>query len=159
MNGISKILARALFIATTATVSLAYPFASFRFNTVSSLSTRLYPNHFAFLVDSDTNRRRFRSAFQLVAVAASKSRKASSIGGGFGKKSEGSGSKKPSASVDVATLLRQSMDLYDKLGQGGIGYSDGSDDEEENLRALEFREYVVCVRHAGESQVCYPLFL
>jgi hypothetical protein len=68
--------------------------------------------------------------------------------GGFGKKSSG----KSAPTVDAATLLRQSMDLYDRLcaSSGSVPTSDVEGDDAE---MSELREYVVCVRHSGEAQV------
>ncbi len=70
--------------------------------------------------------------------------------GGFGKKPSG----KAVPMVDAATLLRQSMDLYDRLCASS-GSVSTSDVEGEDAEMSELREYVVCVRHSGEAQVLH----
>ena len=69
--------------------------------------------------------------------------------GGFGKKA----GSKAAPVVDAATLLRQSMELYDRISTTPHVVNDASIDSDEDDEAPEFKEYVVCVRLSSEPQV------
>ena len=84
---------------------------------------------------------RANTAVATLRMAAAKGAKAPAIGG-FGKKAA---TKAPPA-ADAATLLRQSMELYEKLG-----YTERADDDEDE--SPDFRDFIICVRHSGENQV------
>ena len=94
-----------------------------------------------------------RSSCSLLVAAAKEGKAAKSGGGfasgGFGKKSNG----KTAPAVDAATLLRQSMDLYDRLCQSAGSVATSESEGEDAAEMPELREYVVCVRHSGETQV------
>jgi hypothetical protein len=101
-----------------------------------------------------TTTRTVQRTFAFAALSATrKDGKAAKAAGGF---AAGGFGKKPSGKavpmVDAATLLRQSMDLYDRLcaSSGSVSTSDVEGDDAE---MSELREYVVCVRHSGEAQV------
>jgi hypothetical protein len=91
--------------------------------------------------------------FAVAAAASKKDGKSSKAGGGFATSGFGKkGNGKAAPVVDSATLLRQSMDLYDRLVQSS-GSISTSDDENAESDMPELREYVVCVRHSTEAQV------